>query len=102
MTMVIPYGPGVSTNITIVINQNGNPDTNTVWEYTPKVVTQDFTYLTFTDTPNLTQIPIKFAIPPYDAFDPGTNYTFGDFEIATNGDYLVTGGTPRLINDPSG
>ena len=58
------------------------------WEYTPRVVTQDFTYLTFTDNTNLTQIPIKFAVPPYDATFFATNEALSDFELATNGEYF--------------
>ena len=84
---VIPFGPGLSTNIVIVMNQGNNSVSTTAWEYTPSVVDLDYTYVTFTEDTNLTQIPIKFAIPPYDAGDNGTNYTLSDFELATNGDY---------------
>jgi hypothetical protein len=34
----IPYGPGNSTNLVIVMNQNGNPFPPTVWQYTPAVL----------------------------------------------------------------
>ena len=49
----------------------------------------DFNYLTFTEDTNLTTIPIKFAMPPYDLTDLGTNFTLSDFEQATNGDYFA-------------
>ena len=87
-TFVIPYGPGTGNSITIVMNQGGNPDPNTMWEYTPRVVTEDFTYLTFTDDTNLTQTPIKFAVPPYDATFFATNEALSNFELATNGEYF--------------
>ncbi|MGH7951755.1 MAG: S8 family serine peptidase, partial [Limisphaerales bacterium] len=97
-TFYIPFGPGVSTNITIVMNQNGNADTNTAWTYTPYVISEDYNYLTFTEDTNLTDIPIKFAIPPFDLTDRGTNYALSDFELATNGDYFA----PTNIFDPFG
>jgi subtilisin-like proprotein convertase family protein len=62
---VIPYGPGASTNLTIVMNQNGNPSATTLWTNTVFVISQSFSYLTFTDDTNLASVPIKFAIPPF-------------------------------------
>jgi subtilisin-like proprotein convertase family protein len=88
-TLSLSYGPGNSTSITIVMNQDNNTNTSTAWEYTPTVVNNDYTYLTFTDDTNLTQTPIKFAIPPYDLGDDGTNFGLSDFELATNGDYFA-------------
>jgi subtilisin-like proprotein convertase family protein len=87
-TLTVNYGPGLGTNLVIVMNQGNNTNSTTAWEYTPTVVNLDYTYVTFTEDTNLTQIPIKFAIPPYDAGDDGTNYTLCDFELATNGDYF--------------
>ena len=85
----IPYGPGVGTSITIVMNQGGNPNANTAWVYTPTVVNQDYTYLTFTEDPNLANVPIKFAVPPFDQPGTGTNFNLSDFELAPRGDYLA-------------
>ncbi len=34
----------------------------------------------FTDDTNLATVPIKFAMPPYNFNECGTNYTFCDFE----------------------
>lgn len=96
-TFTIDYGPGTSTNIYIVMNQNGNPDSQTQWHYTPRVVTYDKTYLTFTDSTNLTDMPIKYAIPPYDLPGSGTNFG-GDFELDTNGEYFA----PTNIFDLAG
>src|SRR6185369_7030055 len=33
-TLVFDYGPGLSTNVIIVINEGDNPDPNTAWDYT--------------------------------------------------------------------
>jgi subtilisin-like proprotein convertase family protein len=96
-TFTIPYGPGV-TFLNIIMNQGNNPIGTTAWEYTPQIVSEDFTYLTFTDDTNLTQIPIKFAIPPYDNLDNGTNFSLSDFELpTTNGDYIATANVPPVI-----
>ena len=98
-TFTVPYGRGVSTNIVIVMNQNGNPGgTNDQWTYTPRVVSEDYNYVTFTENTNLTDTPIKFAVPPYDLPDTGTNFTVSDFESATGGEYLA----PTNIFDPLG
>jgi subtilisin-like proprotein convertase family protein len=60
-TLSIPYGPGSSTVVTIVMNEGGNPDPNDVWYYWPSWTLPKYVYLTFTDDPRLTQTPIKFA-----------------------------------------
>ena len=97
---VIPYGPGISTNITIVMNQYQppNPVGSDLWTYTPAVVDENYIYLTFTDDTNLAPVPIKFALPPFDLTDLGTNYTLSSFEAAAAGDYLA----PTNVYDPRG
>ncbi len=85
----IPYGPGVGTSISIVMNQGGNPNIGTAWVYTPTVVNQDYTYLSFTEDPKLASVPIKFAVPPFDQPGVGTNFNLSDFEMAPRGDYLA-------------
>ena len=86
----IPYGPGISSNLVIVMDKPGSGvDPLSLWTYTPTVVQEDYNYLTFTDDTNLATVPIKFAIPPYNLEDTGTNFSFCDFESATNGDYLA-------------
>ncbi len=88
-TISIPYGPGVSDHLVIVMNQNGNPsDSATRGSSRPRSSIRTYSYLTFTDDTNLSQVPIKFAIPPYNLNDPGTNFAFCDFESTTNGDYF--------------
>ncbi|HEU6449022.1 MAG TPA: S8 family serine peptidase [Verrucomicrobiae bacterium] len=97
-TFTIPYGPGAATNITIIMNQNGNTNADTQWSYTPSVVYYDYNYLTFTEDTNLTDIPIKFAIPPFDLTDLGTNYDLSGFELETNQTYFA----PTNIFDGQG
>jgi len=100
-TFTIPYNLVNGNIITIVMNQGNNSDPDTQWIYTPRIVTQDYTYLTFTDDTNVANMPIKFAIPPYDGVDNGTNFTLNDFELDTNGEYIATG-TPITIPDSLG
>ncbi len=93
--VTITYPPaGVFPNssyITIIMNQYGN--TNAVggdaWTYSLNGVVPDYNYLTFTEDTNLTITPIKFAIPPFDLRDMGTNFNFGNLDLATNGDYFA-------------
>jgi subtilisin-like proprotein convertase family protein len=98
-TFTIPYNLVNGTTLDIVMNKGNNPN-STAWTYTPEVVAEDFTYLTFTDDTNLTEMPIKFAIPPYDALDNGTNFVLSDFELAPSHDYSAT--TNPIIPDQSG
>ncbi len=63
--VAIPFGPGGSTNIVIIMNEGTNPDTNTLWEYTATVASPARAYLVFTDNTNLAPVPIKFALPPF-------------------------------------
>jgi subtilisin-like proprotein convertase family protein len=86
----LTFGPGTATSITIIMNQFGNPNTNgsDAWTYSINGIEPDYNFLTFTEDTNLTEIPIKFAIPPFDLRDLGTNYTFGDLDFSTNGDYF--------------
>jgi subtilisin-like proprotein convertase family protein len=63
--VAIPFGPGASTNIVIVMNEGTNPNTNTLWEYTATVACPVMGYLVFTENTNLAPVPIKFASPPF-------------------------------------
>jgi subtilisin-like proprotein convertase family protein len=100
-TITVSFGPGTSTYLTIIMNQFGNKagPSGTAWTYTAGGVQTNLDYFTFTDDTNLTTIPVKFAIPPFDKSDQGTNYNLCDFELATNGDYFAL--TTNLF-DPFG
>lgn len=60
----LDYGPGASTSFTIVMNQDGNSESNTSWFYAVTSTHHDPLYLTFTEDTNLTTTPIKFASAP--------------------------------------
>jgi subtilisin-like proprotein convertase family protein len=61
----LPFGPGVSTNLVIVMNEGDNANTNTLWEYTATVACPARGYVWFTENTNLAQVPIKFAPSPF-------------------------------------
>ena len=99
MTVNVPYSPGIS-NITIIMNQFGNPfaGNGDAWTYTAGSANTNYEYLMFTDNTNLADVPIKFAEPPFDFTELSTNFTFSDFDLATNGNYRG----PTNIYDPYG
>jgi len=70
--IVIPFGPGASTNIIITMNEGNSTNDNTLWEYTATVVSPVPARLVFTENTNLASVPIKFALPPY--LPAGTNF----------------------------
>lgn len=94
------YGPGTFTDVTIIMNQltNSAGAGGTRWTYTVGGVQTNYNYLMFTEDTNLTAVPIKFAIPPFNYTATGTNYALSDFDLATNGNYLA----PTNIYDAHG
>jgi subtilisin-like proprotein convertase family protein len=98
-TILVPYPPGIS-NITIIMNEFGNPYASggDDWIYTAGAAITNYEYLMFTDDTNLATVPIKFAEPPYSLTVDATNFALGDFNLATNGDYLA----PTNIYDAFG
>ena len=86
-TFSVNFGPGLSTNLVIVMNQGNNSQTNTLWNYSAVVVSHTLHYATFTENTNYALVPIKYAPTP---FAPSTNITttlLSDFEGASPGDY---------------
>lgn len=81
--------PAGYTNITIIMNQFGNPDAlnGDAWTYTAGAAVTNYEYLMFTDNTNQADIPIQFAPTPYNFAELSSNYVFSDFDYATNGDY---------------
>jgi subtilisin-like proprotein convertase family protein len=69
--VAIPFGPSASTHIVIIMNEGGNEDTNTLWEYTATVAGPSPAYVVFTENTNLAPLPIKFASTPF--LPSGTN-----------------------------
>ncbi|MBN2505484.1 MAG: S8 family serine peptidase, partial [Verrucomicrobia bacterium] len=64
-TIEVPFGPGLSTNLLIVMNEQGDSIDGTWWNYTGLAVSGRYIYTTFTENTNLTSTPIKFGIPPF-------------------------------------
>jgi subtilisin-like proprotein convertase family protein len=88
--VTVTFGPGNSTYLTIIMNQFGNTNTggSDAWTYNINGTIPVFNYLTFTEDTNFTTVPIKFATPPFDLRDEGTNFTLSDLDLATNGNYF--------------
>ncbi len=82
----INYGPGNSTELAILMNEGGNANTNTQWNYTATVINQVGSYTYFTENTNRTSTPIKFAVPPFNA-GAGTSTFISGFEPAAAGTY---------------
>jgi hypothetical protein len=61
----IPFGPGFSTNLVIIMDEGNSSDTNTLWEYTATVTSPGPACVVFTENTNLALVPIKFAVPPF-------------------------------------
>ena len=112
-TTNINYGPGSSTEVSIVINQGGNTNyPGTAWEYTALTTSAKYLYLDFTEDTNLTTTPIKFAPTPFVPSTVATTNTLDDFESASSGDYLADNGDSvdiwsvdnnqvSVVNDPA-
>lgn len=93
--VIIPFGPGTGTDITVVMNPGGNADTNTAWEYTVSSINNSYSYLYFTENTNLTTTPIKFAAPPLTALATGPVLNLSDFEPPqAPGDFV----TPEIVD----
>ncbi|MEP6662177.1 MAG: S8 family serine peptidase [Verrucomicrobiota bacterium] len=73
-SLTIPFGPGIDTNVFIVMNGNGNPNPVTAWTYTVTALSGEIVHATFSDNTNLALVPIKFAIPPFATNLLGTNF----------------------------
>ena len=91
-TINVSVPPGY-TNITIIMNQFGNPyaTVGDAWIYTAGAAVTNYQYLMFTEDTNLATLPIKYAVPPFGFTAVASNYTLSDFERATNG--LLSGPT---------
>lgn len=87
-TISINVPPGF-TNITIIMNQFGNPFATggDAWIYTAGAALTNYSYLMFTEDTNLATLPIKYGVPPFGFMGVASNYTLCDFELATNGLY---------------
>ncbi len=92
----VNYGPGTSTTLEIRMNEFGNTNSTTKWNYTVSSTSQSQSYLTFTENTNLTTTPIKFASPPF-VGTTGANIPISGFEWppTASGNYFgPAAGTP--------
>ncbi|MFN3407958.1 MAG: S8 family serine peptidase [Limisphaerales bacterium] len=90
-SFTLTYGPGASTELVVVINQEGNTNATTQWQYSLETVSAGYLYARFTERTNLTTTPIKFGRPP---FRPATNSVVvwtGGFEGGTSNAVPVAG-----------
>src|SRR5262249_30758011 len=78
------------TFVTIVMNEGGNSDQRTRWEYTVTSTSADYFYLTFTENTNLTTSPMKFTSPPFQGSAGASNVLISGFENAAVGTYTAT------------
>jgi subtilisin-like proprotein convertase family protein len=91
-TFSVNFGPGVSTNILIVMNEGTNPNAGTRWTYTATIVS-GYVFTTFTDDTIRAPTPIKFAVPPF------TNFNYFATNFVTNGIVLDDGFEDGLAVD---
>jgi subtilisin-like proprotein convertase family protein len=64
-TFTVDFGPGLSTNVVIVMNPRNNSNLDTKWSYTPTVFAGQILYATFTEDTNLAPLPIKYGTAPF-------------------------------------
>ena len=73
-----------STNIVIIMNEEGPRPVVTAWSYTATIVS-GYVFATFTDNTNFAHVPIKFAVPPF------TNFNYSVTNSITNATVLNDG-----------
>ncbi len=111
-TISVPFGPGLSTNVVVVVNGQGNPNPTTQWRYTATLFSGQIIYTIFSENTNRAIVPIKFAPPPFAIVSGASNLTLltSGFEGQTAGAYtngqsvdgwIVTNNQVGLISDPA-
>lgn len=91
----LDYGPGLSTNIVIVMNEGSTQAGGTRWTYTATVYTS-YHYSTFTESTERARLPIKFEPPPFTNFNYyATNYVTNVTLVADGFEDRFRG--PRLL-----
>lgn len=85
-TFSIPYGPGISEFVEIVMNEGGQA-AGTLWEI-EIAITGPWNYSIFTDKPTLGG-PIKFAFPPFSRQPTNITVFSNSFEGEFEGIYLT-------------
>jgi subtilisin-like proprotein convertase family protein len=91
----INFGPGASTLVTLVMNEGGNTDTNTAWDYVVTSSRADYVYLTLTENTNATITPIKYATLPL----TNANYIGKDPDLKDQIFYLPEEPLNKLVGE---
>lgn len=87
-TFNVSFGPGLSTDVTVVMNEGGNPSNTTAYVYTVSDIGKVHNYLTFTEDTNRTTTPIKFLAPPFVPPPAAPPVLISGFEVAA-GDFVA-------------
>jgi subtilisin-like proprotein convertase family protein len=61
----VNYGPGSATTLTLVVNEGGNYDPNTAWDYVVTSTRPGYLYASFVGDAETDATPTKFAPPPF-------------------------------------
>lgn len=85
----INYGPGASTQVTFIMNEGGNTNATTQWNYTVGSVQLTHNYLIFSENTNRSTTPIKFLAPPFQPAPSAPPMLISGFEVAS-GDRLTS------------
>ena len=80
----IDYGPGFATNLLVVMNEGGNPNQGTAWDYVATVYS-GYRFVTFTDDTNFATVPIKYAIAPFTNINVNVTNFFTNSVVLNNG-----------------
>jgi subtilisin-like proprotein convertase family protein len=109
-TTNLNFGPGVSTQLEVVMNATNHP-TKTYWTYTIGGVQTNYYYLSFTEDTNLTTTPIKYAAPPFvpqTTFSPAMTDSFEAYPLqpyaqgAMFGGWTVATNQVEIVTNPPG
>ena len=93
-TFLIDFGPGFSTNITVVMNEEGG-NAGTAWIY-QAIILSGVTYATFSDDAAFARLPIKFEQPPFTNINYSvTNYVTNALVLDDGFDASFAGSNPK-------
>jgi len=107
--VTLTYGPGTSTEVMIIMNEFGNANPATRWEYTVTAVQTIHSYLIFTENTNAATLPVKFLPPPFANTNLVAPSLISGFEVAvgnysapaTVDGWTVASNQVSVLHDPS-
>jgi subtilisin-like proprotein convertase family protein len=89
----IAYGPGASTQLTVIMNPIVYAGDGDLWDYTVNSSQAYYTYLVLTEDTNKTTTPIKYAVPPFrgtPTLTPVTNVVVTTIMVPVTNAVVVT------------